>query len=170
MSRIENLAPGTTGLDQSWGHRPRFYEAFMEDHAASIARVDPILLELARLRMASVMECDFMLALRYQPAIDAGLVEEKIRQLTHYADSPLFSDIERACIEFAELFAIQSSAIGDAEVSRLQGIMGTEPMIYFIKALSVMDQLQRSCVAFDLAPPTVAPTTMPGFVPLSTVH
>lgn len=167
MSRISEPADGPTELDQSWGHRRRFYEEFMADHALSIARVDPSLLELCRLRMATILGSRFSLALRYQPARGAGLSEDKIASLSRYADSPLFSDLERRCIEFAELFAIQSSAIGDEEVARLQDAMGTKPMIYFLKALSVMDQVQRSTVAFDLAEPTVAPPTMPGFVPLA---
>jgi alkylhydroperoxidase family enzyme len=165
--RISEPVAGPTELDQSWGRRQQFYQVFMSDHRASIERVDPVLLELCRLRMASVMGSQFMLALRYQPATDAGLTEEKITQLPHYADSELYSTLERQCIEFAELFAIQSSAIGDGEVARLQDAMNTEPMIYFLKALSVMDQVQRSCVAFDLAPPTVTPPSMPGFVPVS---
>lgn len=167
MSRISEPAEGPTELDQSWGRRPRFYEEFMADHARSIERVDPLVLELCRLRMASVIGSRFSLALRYQPALDAGLTEDKIAQLSLYADSPTFSPLERRCIEFAELFAIQSSAIGDGDVAALQDAMGTEAMIYFLKALSVMDQVQRSSVAFDLAPPTVTPPTMPGFVPVA---
>ena len=162
--RITEPAPGATDLDRAWGRRDRFYREFMADHAASIARVDPVILEICRLRMAAVLGSSFSLALRYQPAVAAGLDEQKIAALPQYADSPLFSALERRCIEFAEFFALQSSAIGDEDVAALQEAMGTEPMIYFLKALSVMDQVQRSTVAFDMALPERAPDTMPEFV------
>jgi hypothetical protein len=37
-------------------------------------------------------------------------------------------------------------------------------MIYLMKALSVMDQLQRSMAAFRFEPPSVAPKSMPEFI------
>lgn len=166
MSRVKELAPGPTDLDRVWGRRPEFYQQFMADHARSIERVDPIIVELARLRMAATFGSAFALALRYKPAIAAGLTEEKIAAIPQYSDSPFFNAQERACLEFAEHFAIQASSIGDEEVARLQAAMGPEAMIYFVKALSVMDQLLRSTIAFDFEVPTVAPTTMPEFEPL----
>lgn len=166
MTRVKELVPGPTDLDRVWGRRPEFYQAFMADHARSIERVDPVVVELSRLRMASMFGSAFALGLRYKPAIAAGLTEEKIASLHRYGDSPLFSEQERACLEFAEQFAIQASAIGDAEVAGLIAAIGPEATIYFVKALSVMDQLLRSTVAFDFETPTEAPATMPDFTPL----
>jgi alkylhydroperoxidase family enzyme len=166
MTRVKELADGPTDLDRVWGRRPEFYQQFMADHARSIARVDPVIVELARLRMAAMFGSTFAQALRYRPAIAAGLSEDKIAALSQYGDSPMFTAQERACLEFAEHFAIQASSIGDEEVARLQDAMGPEAMIYFVKALSVMDQLLRSTVAFGFEAPTVAPPTMPGFEPL----
>ena len=169
MSYVESPAPGSTELDRVWGLRPRYYEIFMQDYSRSMERVDPVLIELCRLRMAMVIGSELDLSLRYQPAIAAGLTEDKIRALSGYAKSPLFSDRERCCLDFAELFVIQSSNIGDDEVANVQSVLGAEAFIYFAKALSVMDQLQRSCAAFHIQPGTVVPATMPQFqlAPLS---
>jgi alkylhydroperoxidase family enzyme len=163
MSRVERPVAGKTELDQVWGLRPHFYKEFMADHARSIARVDPVILELCRLHMATVFTSAFSLALRYRPALDAGLTEEKIAAIPRAYNSPLFSPAERQCLQFAEQFAIQASSIDDGDVKKLEEAIGVEPMIYLIKALSVMDQLQRSTVAFRLAPPTEAPDTLPDF-------
>jgi alkylhydroperoxidase family enzyme len=163
MANIRNLAPGATELDQVWGTRPGFYAVFMDDYQRSVARVDPSLIELCRLRMATILGSAFDLGLRYQPAAEAGLSEARIAALAEYAASPLFTERERLCIGFAELFVIQSSSIGDADVAQVQAALGAEQFIYFVKALSVIDQLQRSCVAFDVQPGASVPSTLAQF-------
>jgi len=163
LAHVTHLAAGATELDQTWGVRPGFYAVFMADFNASIARVDPVLIELCRLRMAQLMSSELDLSLRYQPAVTAGLSEAKIAALPQYSSSPLFSAAERVCIEFAELFVIQSSNIGDDDVARVQAAIGSEQLIYFVKALSVVDQFQRGTVALGVRPGPRVPPTLPDF-------
>jgi AhpD family alkylhydroperoxidase len=137
----------------------------MADHDASIARVDPVLIELCRLRMAQILGCDFAFAYHYAPALKAGLDEAKVAAISRYHDSPLFAPRERACIEFAEQFAMQSSSISDDDVARLLEHIDPETLIYFVKALSVTDQLLRGTVAFDIQPSAMVPTALKNFVP-----
>jgi alkylhydroperoxidase family enzyme len=139
------------------------YEIFMGDYAASVARVEPALIELCRLRMAQILGSEFDRSLRYAPALAAGLTEQKILALPTYTRSPLFDERERLAIGFAELFAIQSSSIGDAEVAPVLEALGAEAFIYFVKALSVIDQLQRSAVAFGVQPGGTVPAAMADF-------
>lgn len=163
MANLRNLPDGVTDLDRAWGMRPRFYEVFMSDYNRSVARVDAALIELCRLRMATILGSELDRSLRYTPALQAGLTEQKIAALPDYASSPLFTERERLAIGFAELFAIQSSSIGDDDVARVQEALGAEHFIYFVKALSVIDQLQRSVVAFDVQPGPVVPETLSDF-------
>lgn len=165
MTHVTNLADGPTQLDQVYRLRPQYYAIFMEDYNRSIARVDPVLVELCRLRMATLIGSKLDLSLRYGPAIDAGLTEEKVRELSRYGKSPLFSERERLCIDFAEQFALQSSNISDEDVARVQTVLDAQEFIYFVKALSALDQLQRGCAAFDIQPAAVVPATMRNFRP-----
>src|SRR4051812_22119978 len=80
----------------------------------SVARVEPALVELCRVRMAQILGSEFDRSLRYARALADGLTEAKIAALPTYTRSPLFDERERLAIGFAELFAIQSSSIGDA--------------------------------------------------------
>ena len=163
MAQVKHLAAGPTELDQAWGVRPGFYSVFMADFQASVARANPVLIELCRLRMAQLVDSDFDRSLRYAPAAAAGLAEAKIAALGDYGTSPLFTETERVCLAFAELFVIQSSSISDEDVDRVQKALGSEQFIYFVKALSVIDQLQRSVVAFDVRPGPVVPATLSDF-------
>jgi alkylhydroperoxidase family enzyme len=163
MTYVQHLASGPTQLDQVYGLRPQYYAVFMADYCRSIERVDPVIVELARLRMATLLGSKLDLALRFKPALEAGLTEEKLADLSRYHSSPQYSERERRCLEFAEQFVIQSSDIGDADVARVQAVLEAEEFIYFVKALSVMDQLQRACAAFRIEPSTVVPATMGAF-------
>jgi alkylhydroperoxidase family enzyme len=163
MTRVAALAEGPTELDRVWGKRRAYYEIFMSDYNASVGRVDPVLLELCRIRIAELVESAFDQSMRYQPAREAGLTEEKIAAVARYPESALFSDRERAALEYAEQFVIQSSAITDDDVRRVQAQLTAEEFIYLTKALGVMDQFARANSAFRIAPATSAPSSMPAF-------
>lgn len=163
MTYVQTVAAGSTELDRVYGLRDKYYRLFMEDYNRSIERVDPVIVELCRLAMAKLLDSKLDLSLRYERALHAGLTEEKLQELSCYYKSPLFTDRERRCIGFAEQFALQSSQIGDEDVSRVQEVLDPEEFIYFVKALSVMDQLQRGCSAFRIEPSDAVPSTMPGF-------
>src|SRR5437764_942241 len=159
MTYVQQMATGATELDRVYGLRPQYYALFMQDYNQSIGRIDPVLLELCRLRMATLLGCKLDLSLRYKPALEAGLTEAKLHELPNYARSPLYTERERRCLEFAEQFVIQSSSIEDADVARVQTVLEPETFIYFVKAVSVMDQLQRGCAAFDIQPSSTVPAT-----------
>lgn len=168
MSRVSSVVDGPTLLDQVWGKRPAYYDVFMADFNASMRHADPVLAELCRIRIAQLVESAFDLSLRFVPAQSAGLDEAKIAQLTQYPDSPLFSERERAALEFAEQFAIASSTISDEDVQRVQAHLSAEEFIYLTKALGVIDQFARANSAFRLGAADAVPSTLPDFVPAPT--
>jgi len=164
MSRVSSVVDGPTDLDRVWGKRPEYYALFMSDYNDSLDRADAVLVELCRLRIAQLVESTFDASLRYAPAQAAGLNEEKLAALANYPESELFSARERAVLEYAEQFAIQSSSISDDDVARVQAHLTTEEFIYLTKALGVMDQFSRSNSAFRIEAPEVVPSTLPAFV------
>jgi alkylhydroperoxidase family enzyme len=158
MTRLTTLAEGPTELDRVWNLRRRYYELFLDDYDKSIQRVDPVLVELCRLRIAQLVESAFDQSLRYRPAVEAGLTEEKVQALADYPTSDLFSPRERAVLEFTEQWVIQSSSISDEDCLRLQEHVSVEEFIFLAKALSVMDQFARANSAFQVEPSsTVSP-------------
>jgi alkylhydroperoxidase family enzyme len=163
MTRVKNVAAGATELDQVWGLRPEYYQIFIEDYRKSLGRLDPVLTELCRVRIAEMVESKFDLSLRFSPATEAGLTEEKVAALSGYPTSDLFSERERVCLEFTEQFVIQSSSISDDDCARVQSVITPEEFVYLCKALSVMDQFSRANSAFQIAPATEVPPTMPQF-------
>jgi alkylhydroperoxidase family enzyme len=163
MGRITAAAQGPTDLDRVWGLRPEYFSIFLDDLNASLARVEPVLVELARLRLAQLVESHFDKALRSIPAFEAGLTEQKIAALTDYPTSELFTAQEKAVLEFTEQFAMASSSISDEDCARLQEHLSATEFIYLIKALGAADQFARANSAFALSPPDVVPAGLPQF-------
>ena len=163
MTRVTDVADGPTELDRVWNLRPRYYELFMTDYNASIGRLDPVLVELCRIRIAQLVESEFDQSLRYRPAIVAALTEAKIQSIQDYVTSPLFSARERAALEFTEQWVIQSSSITDEDCARLQEHLSVHEFIYFTKALSVLDQFARVNSAFRIAPAASLSPHLPDF-------
>lgn len=115
-----------------------FYALFWEKRL-----VDPVILELCRLRIAQLHGCEAELRVRYQPALDAGLTEEKIAALADAGDSPLYSDAERACVALAELFAMDPHAITDADATRVVAVLGDAGTVALVEALALFDGFTR---------------------------
>ena len=160
MSRVTNPCEGPTELDQVWGHRQKYFELFMDDYVQSVRRADPVLVELARIRIAQLVESDFDAGLRYKAAAEAGLTEDKISEITDYPTSGLYTERERAALEFTEQFALQSSSISDEDCARLQLHISAEEFIYLVKALSSVDQFARANSALRIQPSEQVPPAL----------
>jgi alkylhydroperoxidase family enzyme len=168
MTRVKNLAEGSTELDRVWGLREDYYRLFMADYRKALGNLDAVLVELCRVRVAQMVESSFDLSVRYTPAVEAGLPEEKVAALADYPTSSLFTDRERTALEFTEQWVIQSSSITDEDVERLLTALSPEEFIYFCKALSVMDQFARANAIFAIEPTEAVPQTMPDFALVQT--
>jgi len=168
VTRVKNLVDGPTELDRVWGLRDDYYRLFMADYRKALGNLDPVLVELCRVRVAQMVESSFDLSVRYSRAIEAGLPEQKVAALADYPTSPLFTDRERTALEFTEQWVIQSSSITDEDVERLLTALSPEEFIYFCKALSLMDQFARANAIFEIGPTEAVPQTMPDFAPVQT--
>lgn len=144
MSWLPHEAEGSTAFERAFALRPNLfadYRAFHERLWES--DVDVVLLELARLRIAQLHGCAEELAVRTVAARDAGLDEDKIARLPRAGSDPRFGETERACVAFAELFAVDPHAITDADAARVVDALGEPGMVAFVEALALFDGFMR---------------------------
>jgi AhpD family alkylhydroperoxidase len=64
--------------------------------------LDGQLAQLLRLRVAQINNCTYCLNVHYGAARDVGIPQVKIDSLTAWWETRLFSDAERAALEYAE--------------------------------------------------------------------
>lgn len=116
--------------------------------------IDPVTLELCRLRVAQLHGARAAFAERRPQAAAAGLTGERIARLADYGSDPGFSACERACLELAELFAMDPSAIDDATFAAVRDALGEPGTVALLEALAVFDGFSRAQVMLDAAPAT----------------
>ena len=110
---------------------------------AAWVSVDPVLLELCRLRIAMLLGCGPELRARTPEAAAAGLDEERVATLSRWPTSPLFGPTERAGLAFTEQFVIDVAGLDDATAEAVRDALGEQGLVDFVDALLVVEQRQR---------------------------
>jgi len=105
--------------------------------------VDPVLLELCRLRVAMLLGCEAELAARTPAAVAAGLDEETVAVLADWPRSVRFGPTERAGLAFTEQFVIDVAGMDDETAGGVRKQLGDQGLIDFTSALLVVEQRQR---------------------------
>lgn len=110
--------------------------------AAAWAAVDPVLLELCRLRVAMLLGAENEIAVR-SPAVGGRLDESLVDDLASWPTSPGFGAAERACLAFTEQFVIDVARMDDATANAVGDVLGPDGLADFVAALLVIEQRQR---------------------------
>jgi alkylhydroperoxidase family enzyme len=105
--------------------------------------VDPLVLELCRLRIATLLGCDYERGLRTEAAVTAGLDEATVRELSAWPTSERFGRRERACLAFCEQFVIDVAGMDDDLAFAVSDELGPQAFRDFVSALLVVEQRQR---------------------------
>jgi alkylhydroperoxidase family enzyme len=145
MSWLPRHASGDTAFERALGLRPELLEDFKRFHALfwTEGRLDPVILELCRLRIATLLGCVSETRVRYEPARRAGLGEDKIAALPRWPSAPGFTPAERACLAFAEAFVVDVRSIDDELAAAVSEHLTPPEMVAFTEALAVFDGFAR---------------------------
>jgi alkylhydroperoxidase family enzyme len=156
-------ARASTPLDAIFGLRPNLYAAFRDMSAVFWEQrlVDPVILELCRLRVAALHGCRSELRLRYAPARDVGLAEDKIQALEHYESDPRFSPAERACLRLAERFTLDANDVRDEDAAAVVAALGEQGAVGLLLALALFDGFSRFRVILGVEPESSAVRVVP---------
>lgn len=113
---------------------------------AAWGAVDPVLLELCRLRIATLLDCRSEADVR---TAAAGLDEAMIAELPAWPSSPRFDARQRACLAFCEQFVIDVAGMPDDLALAVVDHLGEAGARTFTAALLVVEQRQRLALALD---------------------
>jgi alkylhydroperoxidase family enzyme len=172
MTWLGTEAEGRTALERTLGLHPAAEEALREFYSMfwTDDLVDPVLLELIRLRIAKLHGVESELRQRYDVARDAGLDEEKIAALPLWPTSPLYSDLDRAVLGLTEQFVVDAHGVTDDDVTPLREALGTPGLVALLNAIGLIDHINRIRTVFEIPPATdevvVVPAPSPT-IPLS---
>lgn len=141
--------------DTDWGRLavlcPEPMDALAGLLRAAWQEADPVLLELARLRIAGLLRNESELGRRTIAAREARLTDEKATAVASWPTSPLFDSRERACLALAEQFALDANGVTDELVGAVIDELGAAGCYAFVESLSVIETFQRACLTLGVA-------------------
>ena len=129
--------------------QPEVAQSLERLHEAAWSVVDPVLLELCRLRIAKLLGCEVEQGLRTEAAVAAGLGEATVDDLPAWPTSERFGRRERACLAFCEQFVIDVSGMSDELAFAVSDELGPQAFRDFVSALLVIEQRQRLRLAYE---------------------
>jgi alkylhydroperoxidase family enzyme len=151
---LQDVPTGDTDWDRLTALWPEATGALAGLVAAAWEENDPVLLELCRLRMATLLGSQLELSRRTERAVAAGLTDAKIANLPAWPSSPQFSERERAALALAEQFVVDANGVTEGHVAAVAGYLGPEGSFAFVQGLSALETFQRACLTLgiDTAP------------------
>ena len=161
MTWVRDLPEAASDWDAVTQVLPDAAAAVAELHRTVWTLADPVLLELARLRLATLLDFQPGLRLRSGAARAAGLGEDRIASLSSWPTSPLFSARERACLGLAEQFLIDANGVTEQLVADVLEYLSPEECYGFVNAISAFETLQRGSLTLGLDPSPEAGWLLP---------
>lgn len=127
------------------GHRDVHAE-MSAAHVAAWAATSPRLLELCRVRIATMLGCEVEASAR---TADSGVPPELLDAIGAWPTDPRFEAADRACLAFTEHYVIDVASVDDATVAAVREHLGDEGVQSFVSALLVVEQRIRLRLMWD---------------------
>ncbi len=80
----------------------------------------------------------------------AALSDKQRDSLAQWPDNPVYTATDRACLAFAEVYAMDPGAITDAQADAVKDCIGERGLLVLIEALGVLDGAQRLALLWQL--------------------
>lgn len=134
-----------TPLDRVFGLVPHARATFHDLDAALLDPEygDPALVALCRLRIAQIVGA------APEPQ-SAHLSDEKVAALRSWPTSPLFSETDRAALNFAEKYVMDASSVDDADCAALRAHLSDPEVTTLVIAVAMADAMARFRVALGV--------------------
>jgi alkylhydroperoxidase family enzyme len=114
-------------------------------------RVDPDLKVLAQLASASVIGCTWCTDFGYFAAHSKGLRVDRLRDVPRWREVDVFTDVERAVLEYAEAMTATPPVVTDEMAERLRGHLGDDGFVELTMLVAVENERSRFNSALGLS-------------------
>jgi alkylhydroperoxidase family enzyme len=137
---------GASTFDEVVSHRPRYAGALraVETELWRQDVLDPVILELCRLRIAQLLACEPALVYRTPEAVAAGLSEASVSVLSHWPDDAHFDRPTRACLGMAEQLLMDAQEVRDDQVDEVIDAVGEGGFLVLTYACGLFETTQRA--------------------------
>ena len=151
MTWLRQPADGATPLQEVTALRPELDALLQAYLAETWSSGDPVVLELCRLRTATLHGDTDQRRLRHAGAVEAGLTETMVAALPDHHRAACFTDHQRRCIAYAEQYVIDVHGLTDADADGVKAGMSDADFVAFTVALGLFDGVGRLRLALGVA-------------------
>lgn len=111
--------------------------------------LDPVTVELCRLRIAQLLGDRAGEAHRSEAAVAAGFDDGLVAVLPQWATHPAFDERRRAALRFTEGYVIDAHSLGDNDRAQVLDQLREPEAVALTLALATFDALTRTRLALD---------------------
>jgi AhpD family alkylhydroperoxidase len=137
---------------------PKVSAAMGELHAAAVlaaeeAGIDPLLLELIRIRASQINGCAFCLDMHTKDARARGESEQRIYALNAWRETPFFTDRERAALALTEaVTSLHEGHVPDDVYAAAREVFEEQEVAALIWAATVINAYNRIAISSRMVP------------------
>lgn len=154
FERDMNRAGKVLQITKVGGLLPKVYNAWtnMYDTTQTQETVETELKEIASLLVYMRVGCEMCLDFATVMARMKGVTEEKLKSLQHYKTSPLFSDVEKVVLKFAESLTRTPVKVTDEDFDDLKVYFNDTQIMELIFHITVTNMGGRIGKGLNLIP------------------
>ncbi len=117
--------------------------------------LDPLLLELVKLRASQLNGCAFCVAIHVAAAQRLGLATDKLHLLVAWREAPCFDVRERVALAWTEALTTLSGGVADAVHAEARVAFSEQDLAYLSSAILSINAWNRLGVAYRFTPPGI---------------
>lgn len=117
------------------------------EEAAGAAGLDPLLVELLKIRTSQINGCAFCLRMHTRDALKKGENPDRIAVLPGWEETGYFSDTERAALRLTEAIALVSEGhVSDADYDAAAAVLSADQVSAVAWLATVMNAFNRVAI------------------------
>jgi AhpD family alkylhydroperoxidase len=126
-------------------------------------RLDPKLREIAILRVAAIMDCDYERRAHTVLAKEVGVTGERVSDIKNWGASRAFDEVERAALRFVDEVA-EKGRVNDETFSNLANYLDEGMMVELAQTIGYYGMVARVLLPFQVDLDEEAPMTSTSIV------
>ena len=137
---------------------PDGYKAMSGLEVYARRSIEPVLLELIKIRASQINGCAFCLDMHTKDARAHGETEQRIYTLSAWRETPFFTDRERAALALTEAITlISENHVPDAVYEEAKKHFNEKELVDLVLAIVTINGWNRLAITFHSVPGTYQP-------------
>ncbi len=137
---------------------PDGYKAMSGLEVYARRSIEPVLLELIKIRASQINGCAFCLDMHTKDARANGETEQRIYTLNAWRETPFFTDRERAALALTEAITlISENHVPDAVYEEAKKHFNEKELVDLVLAIVTINGWNRLAITFHSVPGTYQP-------------